>query len=42
MIIKAFSTRAQPLKELAALVGEAGRQGIVVAGGMLEPKTPKE
>ncbi|MDR2694843.1 MAG: PTS sugar transporter subunit IIA, partial [Deltaproteobacteria bacterium] len=35
MIIKAFSTRAQPLKELAALVGEAGRQGIVVAGGML-------
>jgi len=42
MIIKAFSARALPLKELAQLVGEAGRQGIVVAGEVLEQKTQKE
>ena len=42
MIIKAFGARALPLKELAELVGEAGRQGIVVAGSMLEQKIPKE
>ena len=40
MIIKAFSARTLPLKELAELVGEAGRQGIVVAGGMLKQRTP--
>jgi PTS system mannose-specific IIA component len=42
MVIKAFSARALPLKELAELVGEAGKQGIVVAGEMLEQKIPKE
>ena len=42
MILKAFSARALPLKELAELVGEAGKQGIVVAGEVLEQKTPKE
>jgi PTS system mannose-specific IIA component len=42
MIIKAFSARPLPLKDLAELVGEAGRQGIVVAGEMLEKKTSKE
>ena len=42
MLIKAFGARRLPLKELAELVGEAGRQGIVVAGGMLEQKTSKE
>jgi PTS system mannose-specific IIA component len=42
MIIKAFRSRALPLKELAELAGEAGRQGIVVAREMLEKKTPKE
>jgi PTS system mannose-specific IIA component len=40
MIIKAFSARALPLKELAELVGEAGKQGIVVAGEILKHKTP--
>ena len=38
MIIKAFSGRALPLKELAELAGEAGKQGIVVAGEVLELK----
>jgi PTS system mannose-specific IIA component len=42
MIIKAFSARALPLKELAELAGEAGRQGIVVAGEVLEQKVHKE
>ena len=42
MLIKAFSVRALPLKELAELVGEAGRQGIVVAGEVLEQKIHKE
>ena len=42
MVIKAFSARMLPLKDLAELVGEAGRQGIVVAGAVLEQKTPKE
>jgi PTS system mannose-specific IIA component len=42
MILKAFSARALPLKELAELAAEAGRQGIVVAGEVLEKKTPKE
>jgi PTS system mannose-specific IIA component len=42
MILKAFSARALPLKALAELVGEAGKQGIVVAGEVLEQKTPKE
>jgi len=42
MIIKAFGARTLPLKDLAELVGEAGRQGIVVAGEMLEQKTLKE
>jgi PTS system mannose-specific IIA component len=42
MIIKAFNARALPLKELAELVGEAGKQGIVVAGEVLEHKAPKE
>ncbi|MDR0466417.1 MAG: PTS sugar transporter subunit IIA [Deltaproteobacteria bacterium] len=42
MILKAFGVRPLPLKELAELVGEADRQGIVVAGEMLEKKTPKE
>ena len=42
MIIKAFSARTLPLKELAELVGEAGRQGIVVAGEVLVQKAPKE
>ena len=42
MIIKAFSARVLPLKELAELVGEAGKQGIVVAGEVLEQKSPKE
>ena len=41
MIIKAFNARALPLKKLAELAGEAGKQGIVVAGGMLEQKAPK-
>jgi len=41
MIIKAFNSRSLPLKELAELVGEAGRQGIIVAGEMLK-KAPKE
>ena len=40
MSIKAFSARSLPLKELAELVGEAGRQGIVVAREMLEKKAP--
>lgn len=38
MVLKAFSARTLPLKELAELVGEAGRSGIVVAGEMLEHK----
>ena len=38
LIIKAFSGRALPLKELAELAGEAGKQGIVVAGEVLEQK----
>ena len=42
MIIKAFSARMLPLKELAELVGEAGRQGIVVAGEVLGQKAQKE
>ena len=42
MILKAFSARTLPLKELAERVGEAGKQGIVVAGEVLEQKTPKE
>ncbi|MCL1985856.1 MAG: PTS sugar transporter subunit IIA [Betaproteobacteria bacterium] len=42
MVIKAFGARTLPLKELADLVGEAGRQGIVVAGGMLEQKISNE
>ena len=42
MIIKAFGARGLPLKELAELAGEAGRQGIVVAGSMLEQKFSKE
>jgi PTS system mannose-specific IIA component len=42
MLIKAFNERALPLNELAELAGEAGKQGIVVAGRMLEQKAPKE
>jgi PTS system mannose-specific IIA component len=40
MIIKAFNVRGLPLKELAEIAGEAGRQGIVVAGEVLEHKGP--
>ncbi len=35
MVLKVFSARAKPLKELATLAGEAGKSGIVVAGNML-------
>ena len=42
MVIKAFSARTMPLKELAERVSEAGKQGIVVAGEILEQKTPNE
>ncbi len=38
MILKAFSARALPLRELAELVAEAGRNGIVVAGEVLETR----
>ena len=40
MILKAFTSRTLPLKELAEQVGEAGKNGIVVAGEMLEQKSP--
>ena len=42
MLLKAFSARSLPLRELAELAGEAGRQGIVVAGEVLEKKTPRD
>ncbi len=38
MILKVFSSRLKPLKELAALAGEAGKSGIVVAASMLAQK----
>jgi PTS system mannose-specific IIA component len=41
MVLKAFSSRGLPLKELAEAVGEEGRNGIVVAGEMLEHTPPR-
>ncbi len=38
MLIKVFSSRTKTLEELAAIAGEAGKSGIVVAGKMLDGK----
>ena len=38
MVLKVASSRTRPLAELAELVGEAGKSGIVVAGSMLKNK----
>ncbi len=38
MLMKVFTSRACKLEELAALAGEAGKNGIVVAGKMLNNK----
>ncbi len=38
MVLKVFTSRTKNLEELAALAGEAGKSGIVVAGKMLTGK----
>lgn len=38
MLLKVFSSREQPLAELARLAGDAGAKGIVIAGQMLRNK----
>lgn len=42
MLIKVFSNNNIPLYELARVAGEAGKQGIVVAGTMLRQKTKNQ
>ena len=42
MLLKVFSSSELPLKELAEAAGEAGRNGIVVAGKMLEKPERQE
>ncbi len=41
MVMKVFSSRLKSLEEVAALAGEAGKSGIVVAGTMLSPQKEK-
>lgn len=38
MLLKVFSDRRKPLRELAEIAGEAGKTGIVDAGNMLNTK----
>ncbi|MBQ9405481.1 MAG: PTS sugar transporter subunit IIA [Desulfovibrio sp.] len=38
MLLKVFTSRAQPLDALARIAGDAGAKGIVVAGSMLRNK----
>ncbi len=40
MVLKVFSSRSQPLAELARMVSEAGVKGIVVPGAMLKSRRP--
>lgn len=38
MVLKVFTSRTRPLQELADIAGESGKNGIVVAGRMLNSK----